>query len=67
MSVYDDLSNFNCTSNDLNDFIKNDALKQQNQKLNLTQLIICDDMIIGYVSLLTDTIEVKYLKKIHLN
>ena len=32
-----DLSDFECESDDLNDFLKNDALKQQNEKLNLPQ------------------------------
>ena len=32
-----DLSDFECESDDLNDFLKNDALKQQNEKLNLTK------------------------------
>ena len=37
-----DLSNFECDSDDLNEFLKKDALKQQEEKLNLTKLITCD-------------------------
>ena len=33
-----DLSNFKCASDDLNDFLKSDALTQQKSKLNLTKL-----------------------------
>lgn len=54
-----DLSQFESDSKDLNDFLKNDALKQQNSKLNLTKLIVCDGKIIGFASLLTDTISLK--------
>lgn len=57
-----DLSNFECGSDDLNDFIKNDALIQQQDKINITKLITCDDEIIGFVSLLTDTIPLKNIR-----
>ncbi|MDO5860247.1 N-acetyltransferase [Methanobrevibacter sp.] len=57
-----DLSNFECDSDDLNDFIKNDALKQQEDKINITKLITCDDEIIGFVSLLTDIIPLKNIR-----
>lgn len=57
-----DLSKFECDSDDLNDFLKNDALTQQRSKLNLTKLVICDDTIIGYVSLLTDTIPLRDIR-----
>ena len=51
-----DISGFESESEDLNEFLKNDALKQQNSNLNLTKLVICGDILIGYFSLLTDTI-----------
>lgn len=54
-----DLSNFDCGDYDLNDFLKNDALKQQNANLNVTKIIVCNRKIIGYVSLLTDTLILK--------
>lgn len=57
-----DLSDFKSESDELNDFIKNDALNQQIDKLNLTKLVICDDEIIGFVTLLTDTIEIKKIR-----
>ena len=57
-----DLSNFECDCADLNDFIKNDSLKQQEDKINITKLITCDDEIIGFVSLLTDTIPLKNIR-----
>lgn len=57
-----DLSGFECDSKDLEDFLKNDALVQQKDKINITKLIVCDDVIIGFVSLLTDTIPLKNVR-----
>jgi hypothetical protein len=56
------LSDFKCESEDLNNFLKDDALTQQKNKLNLTKLILCDDAIVGYVSLLSDTIPLKDIR-----
>ncbi len=61
-----DFSNFECASKDLNDFIKNDALKQQKDKINITKVICCDGEIIGFVSLLTDTIPLKNIRDEHI-
>ena len=58
-----DLSQFESDSNDLNDFLKNEALKQQNINLNLTRVILYNNNIIGYFSLLTDTIKLKGIKE----
>ena len=57
-----DLSNFKCASDNLNDFLKEDALSQQKSKLNITKLVMCDDTIVAYVSLLTDTIPLKDIR-----
>lgn len=59
LSEEHDLSKFKCASDDLNDFLKNDALRQQEMNLNITQLAICDGEIIGFVSILTDTLKIK--------
>lgn len=57
-----DLSGFNSDSDDLNNFLKKDALEQQNSKLNLTKLITCDEKIIGYVTLLTESIPLRDIR-----
>ena len=57
-----ELSNFDCGDDDLNDFLKNDALLEQKKKLNITHLIFYKDEIIGYFSLLTDKTNVKDIK-----
>ena len=56
------LSEFDCNSEDLNDFLKNHAMKQQNMNLSLTQLIVCEKKIIGFVSILTDTIKLNLIE-----
>lgn len=58
-----DLSYFQCDSKDLNDFLKDDALIQQKNKFNITKLICCDKKIIGYFSLLADTIKINKLSE----
>lgn len=58
-----ELDNFNSISEDLNEFLKEDALKQQNEKLSLTKLILCDGELIGYVTLLTSQIEIKKIRE----
>ena len=57
-----DLSAFKCSSNDLNDFLKSKALIQQKEKLNVTKLIMINNIIVGFVSLLTDTISLKNIR-----
>lgn len=58
-----DLSDFDCGDEELNDFLKNDALSQQSGKLNVTKLAICDDKIVGYVSILTDALIFKNIRE----
>lgn len=62
LSENHDLSDFDCGDKDLNDFLKNDALAQQNARLNVTKLIMCDGNIIGFTSLLTDGIMIKKIR-----
>lgn len=57
-----DLSYFDCGDDDLNDFLQNDALPQQYEKLNITKLVMFKGKIIGFVSLLTDTLILKNIK-----
>ena len=59
LSEHHNLNSFECESKDLTDFLKNDALNQQNMNLNLTQLITCDGVIFGFVSILTDSMKLK--------
>lgn len=55
----DDLSFFNCNSEELNDFLKTNALLDQNNLVNRTRLCFCNDSLAGFYSLAADTIETK--------
>ena len=59
LSHDDDLSNFSCGLDDMDDFLINDALEQQENNLNVTYLVLCDNQIIGFFSLLADSIKIK--------
>ncbi|WP_303372234.1 hypothetical protein [Methanobrevibacter sp.] len=56
------MNDFDCGDDDLNGFLKNDALTQQNANLNVTKLVMCNQMIVGFVTLLTDTIPLKNIR-----
>ena len=53
------LFSFNCSSSELNDFLKNDALADQNNMINRTGLCFLKGELAGFVALLADTIEAK--------
>jgi GNAT superfamily N-acetyltransferase len=55
----DDLSSFNCKSEELNDFLKTNALVDQNNLVNRTRLCFCNGYLAGFYSLAADTIETK--------
>lgn len=57
----DNLDGFFCGLKDMDDFLKEDALIQQNENLNVTYLAKYDDEIIGFFSLLSDSIKVQSL------
>lgn len=54
-----DVSSFHCTNEDLNDFLKNDALWNQEQLINKTYVCYYQNHLVGYFTLTTDTIQVK--------
>ena len=62
LSSEHDLRDFDCGDDELNEFLKKDALIQQKARLNVTKLIMCDGKIIGFTSLLTDTIMIKRIR-----
>lgn len=55
----DNLNGFSCGLDDMDDFLKNDALTQQEENLNVTYLAKCDNQIIGFFSLLSDSIRLQ--------
>ncbi|MDP3105281.1 MAG: GNAT family N-acetyltransferase [Candidatus Methanoperedens sp.] len=54
-----ELNSFNCKSDDLNDFLKTDALVDQEDMVTKTYLCYWKEKIVGFFSILADTIEVK--------
>lgn len=51
------LNMFSCGLSDMDDFLKNDALNQQIDNLNVTYLAMYKNEIVGFFSLLADKIE----------
>ena len=54
-----DLVYFESANADLNDFLKNDALLDQKGMVSKTYLCCWKKTIVGYMSMVTDTLEVK--------
>jgi len=53
-----DTSSFNSDNIDLNDFLKNNALKDQQDRVSRTYLCLSGKTAVGYITLATDTLEV---------
>lgn len=53
------LSSFSCLSQELNDFLKNDALNDQKNMISRTSLCFWKDKLAGFFTLIADTIEAK--------
>jgi GNAT superfamily N-acetyltransferase len=51
-----DVSKFDCGHDDLNDFIRVDCPRYISQKLSFTSLALYEDQIVGYITLLADSI-----------
>lgn len=51
-----DVSKFDCGHADLNDFLRNDCPKQIAHRLSFTRMAFYEGQIVGYVSLLADSI-----------
>lgn len=47
---------FDCGHADLNDFIKNDCARQSDQRLAYTKLALYQNTLVGYITLLSDSI-----------
>ena len=59
LTKLDDLDEFSCGLDDMDEFLKNDALTQQEENLNVTYLAKCDNKVIGFFSLLSDSIRLE--------
>lgn len=65
LSSEHDLSTFDCSLNDemgLNEFIHQEALQFQNEKMGVTYLFFYNDVIVGFTTLAMSQIEIKETK-----
>jgi GNAT superfamily N-acetyltransferase len=58
-----DLSSFSSSNEDLNDFLKSDAIKSQEDLISRTYLCLWHERVAGFFTLVTDTIEVKLIEQ----
>ena len=58
-----DTSFFHCSNDDLNNFLSEDAKNSQEDLISRTYLCLEPERILGFISLVTDTIEVKLVEK----
>ena len=58
-----DVSRFESTSNELNDFLKEDALKNQTELISTTYLCCHSNQLVGYVTFTTDIIRKKDVRE----
>ena len=64
LAKYHDLSQFDCEDEDINDFIKNEALLYQEKKVANTTIFIYNEDIIGFCSIAADSLKLKVPEKI---
>ncbi len=57
----DNVSNFDCKIDDISNFLKDDALEQQEHMLNTTYIAYYNNEILGYYTILADAIQTKIL------
>lgn len=63
LNVRHDFRAFDCDDDDLNDFIKNDALKEQKILVGKTHVCLWKNIIVGFITLASDSIRDKSLEE----
>ena len=63
LKAHQDLSSFSCTDPDLNEFLKQDALPGQNERVSATRLVKYEDSIAGFFTLVNDSITVNAVQQ----
>ena len=59
LSDEEDLSSFSCTNDELNDYFHQDALRDHQNRYTITHLVKHEEKILGFYSLITDTIQIE--------
>jgi len=54
-----DLSNFDCEDKDLNEFLKQDSFKYKNQLIAKTFIVIYEEQVVAFFSVMNDAIKLK--------
>ena len=62
LSDRNELVSFSCTNSDLNDFLKNDSLRNQGDLISKTYLCYYENHLVGYFTITTDTLQVKSIE-----
>lgn len=65
LEAYHAFDKFDCGNEDINDFIKNDALKEQSLWNNNTHIFIYDGEIIGFLTICCSSIKLKIEEKVN--
>jgi hypothetical protein len=63
LDAYDNVSSFHSTEGELDDFLKEDALDNQANRLSVTFLATWNDTIVGYFTLVNDSIVAEAVDK----
>jgi GNAT superfamily N-acetyltransferase len=63
LDAFDDVASFHSTEGELDDFLKEDALDNQVNRLSVTFLAIWNDTIVGYFTLVNDSIVAEAVDK----
>jgi predicted GNAT family N-acyltransferase len=61
ISGKDEIAKFRSADNDLNDFLKDDALNNQTSMLSVTRLVYQNNVMVSYFSLANDSIQKKLI------
>jgi len=59
----DNVTGFTCCEKDLNDFLIEDALTSQNNRISVTHLVYWNRSLVGFYTLISDSIEVRGIQK----
>ena len=58
-----DLSGFHSSEPELDEFLKEDALVSQNNLISVTRLVLLEGVVVGYFTLVNDSIEVRAVEE----
>ena len=63
LHAYHDLSRFHSAEPELDEFLKDDALENQHNLISVTRLVFWKGDLVGYFTLINDSIEVRAVEE----